>query len=65
MALLVEGLDVGEDPALEEYIIEPAENLVKDFDEENLGGEEEPHLKIVAQNGETQFIAKPISSLRA
>lgn len=60
MALLVEGLGVGEDASLEEYIIQPA-----DFaEDEGLGStEEDAHIKIFAPEDGTAWIAKPISSV--
>lgn len=60
MALLVEGLAVGEDAVLEEYIIQPAE-----FEGEDgvTLPDEEPHIKIFAPEDGTAWIAKPISSI--
>jgi hypothetical protein len=73
MELLVEGLDVGEDPTLEEYIIEPVapEALKPRYgagtvpDEENTLGDEEPFepslITLISPDGAAQYIAKPIS----
>lgn len=60
MALLVEGLGVGAESVLEEYLIQPAE-----FEGEDgvMGGEEEPRITIFAPEDGTSWIAKPISSV--
>lgn len=60
MALLVEGLGVGEDPILEEYIIQPAD-LVGGLDDV-ISNEEDSHIKLFTPEDGTAWIAKPISS---
>ncbi|KAI5076440.1 hypothetical protein GOP47_0008505 [Adiantum capillus-veneris] len=60
MAMLVEGLGVGEDASLEEYFIEPAE--FDDKDDAPVSGE--PHIKIFTPgNDGTSWIAKSTSGI--
>eukprot|EP00250_Pteridium_aquilinum_P010961 c19748_g3_i1 orf=157-2505(-) len=61
MALLVEGLGVGEDVVLEEYIMLPAE--FEGEDDVNVS-QVEPQIKIFASEDGTPWIAKPVSSPR-
>lgn len=61
MALLVEGLGVGEDPTLEEYIIQPVD-FVGDLDNV-IDSEEDSHIKLYTPEDGTAWIAKPISSV--
>ncbi|MCO5607502.1 hypothetical protein L7F22_061698 [Adiantum nelumboides] len=61
MALLVEGLGVGEAPTLEEYIIQPAD-LVDDLDNV-IAGEDDNHIKLFTPEDGSAWIAKPISSV--
>lgn len=61
MALLVEGLGVGADTSLEEYIIQPAHFI---GEEEDLGTTgEEAYIKLYAPEDDASYIAKPISSV--
>lgn len=57
MAMLVEGLGVGEDTSLEEYFIEPADSDGKD---ENAG---EPAIKLFAPEDGTSWIARATSGM--
>ncbi|KAI5057741.1 hypothetical protein GOP47_0027756 [Adiantum capillus-veneris] len=61
MALLVEGLGVGEAPTLEEYIIQPAD-FMGDLDNA-IASEEDNHIKLFTPEDGTAWIAKPISSV--
>eukprot|EP00250_Pteridium_aquilinum_P010960 c19748_g2_i1 orf=614-2950(-) len=61
MALLVEGLGVGEDATLEDYIIQPAD-LVDDLDN-LIDHEDDSHIKLYTPEDGTAWIAKPISSV--
>ena len=61
MALLVEGLGVGEDPVLEEYIIQPADAFGDSVGVgDRLGGS---HIKLFTPEDGNAWIAKPISSV--
>ncbi|KAH7297626.1 hypothetical protein KP509_25G004100 [Ceratopteris richardii] len=59
MALLVEGLGVGQDATFEEYIIEPAEDEGKGF----TNTPKDPYIKIIGLEDGTPLIARPISSI--
>lgn len=61
MALLVEGLGVGEDSTLEEYIIQPVD-MVGDLDA-GIDIENDTHIKLFTPEDGTAWIAKPISSV--
>ncbi|KAI5072178.1 hypothetical protein GOP47_0012284 [Adiantum capillus-veneris] len=58
MALLVEGLGVGENPVLEEYIIQPADLLEDDA----LNLKDDNHVTFFTPDDGSAWIAKPISS---
>ncbi|MCO5564157.1 hypothetical protein L7F22_017813 [Adiantum nelumboides] len=58
MALLVEGLGVGENPVLEEYVIQPADFL----EDDSLNLKDDNHVTFFTPNDGNAWIAKPISS---
>ncbi|MCO5609503.1 hypothetical protein L7F22_063731 [Adiantum nelumboides] len=59
LAMLVEGLGVGEEAFLEEYFIEPAESEGKD----DAAVSQEPHIKIFAPEDGTSWIARSTSGI--
>ncbi|KAH7287702.1 hypothetical protein KP509_32G070000 [Ceratopteris richardii] len=61
MALLVEGLGVGEDLTLEEYIIQPAGFMGDNASV--VDNEDDTHIRLFAPEDGTEWIAKPLSSI--
>eukprot|EP01018_Ginkgo_biloba_P004036 Gb_15045 [translate_table: standard] len=58
MALLVEGLGVGGDTSLEEYIIQPADVLTDEHEPDSENG----HIKLFGPEEGLSWIAKPLKS---
>lgn len=57
MALLVEGLAVGGEPCIEEYVIGPADEV----DEDHEGRDDEDHIKLYGPEEGLSWIAKPVT----
>ncbi|XP_042005481.1 monosaccharide-sensing protein 2-like [Salvia splendens] len=57
MALLVEGLAVGGEPCIEEYVIGQAD----DVDEDHEGRDDEDHIKLYGPEEGLSWIAKPVT----
>lgn len=58
MALLVEGLAVGGETAIEEYIIGPADELNDEYDE---AADDKGHIKLYGHEEGMSWIAKPVT----